>query len=99
MPDSAGSKRRVASSPRARNFKRAGDAYDTMGAPAYIRIENTLLRAFDALPTIDVPPTDGKRAARIFELRTYESMNEKASNKKVGMFEGGEAGVFKRLGM
>jgi hypothetical protein len=82
-----------------REFQKGWDAYNTIGDPAYIRIESTLLRAFSAFPTIDVPPTDGKRAARIFELRTYESMNEKASDQKVGMFEGGEAGVFKRLGM
>jgi hypothetical protein len=82
-----------------REFQKGADAYNTIGDPAYIRIESTLLRAFPAIPTIDVPPNDGKRAARIFELRTYESMNEKASDKKVGMFESGEAGIFKRLGM
>jgi hypothetical protein len=82
-----------------REYQKGWDAYNTMGDPAYIRIESTLLRAFEGIPTIEVPPTDGKRAARIFELRTYESVNEKASDKKVGMFESGEAAVFKRLGM
>jgi hypothetical protein len=80
-------------------FQKGWDAFNTIGDPAYIRIENTLLRAFDGIPAIEAPPTDAKRAARVFELRTYESMNEKASRRKVQMFENGEAGVFKRLGM
>jgi hypothetical protein len=48
---------------------------------------------------LEVPPTDPKRAARIFELRTYESVNEKASRRKIKMFEDGEAAIFRRLGM
>ena len=62
-------------------------------------MEVSLLRAFDGIPSIDVPPTDAKRAARLFELRTYESMNEKAGRRKIKMFEDGEAAIFKRLGM
>jgi hypothetical protein len=82
-----------------KEFGKGWDAYNTIGDPAYQRIETTLLRAFDKIPTIEVPPTDEKRPARIFELRTYESMNEKACAMKVKMFEDGEAAIFKRLGM
>jgi len=32
-----------------------------------------------AIPGIEIPPADAKRAPRIFELRTYESPNAKAS--------------------
>jgi hypothetical protein len=51
------------------------------------------------MPTLEVPPNDGKRPAKIFELRTYESNNEKASRRKVGMFENGEIAVFRKVGM
>ena len=58
-----------------------------------------MLRAFDGWPTLQVPPTTPQRAARIFELRTYESANEKAGRRKIKMFDDGEAAIFKRLGM
>jgi hypothetical protein len=82
-----------------KEFLKGWDAYNTIGDPAYVRMEVRLLRAFDGMPVIEIPPTDGKRAARIFELRTYESMNEKAGRKKIKMFEDGEAAIFKRVGM
>lgn len=82
-----------------KEFQKGWDAYNTIGDPAYVRMEASLLYAFDKLPTIEVPPTQSGRPARIFELRTYESMNEKAGAKKIGMFESGEAAIFKRLGM
>jgi hypothetical protein len=80
-------------------FQKGWDAYNTIEDPAYIRMESAMLRAFDGIPTPQVPPTDATRAARTFELRTYESVNEKASRRKVKMFEDGEAAIFKRLGM
>jgi hypothetical protein len=62
-------------------------------------MESTLLRAFNGMPALEVPASDGKRAARIFEMRTYESVNEKASRRKIKMFEDGEIAIFRRLGM
>jgi hypothetical protein len=82
-----------------KDFQKGWDDYNNIQDPAYVRMESTLLRAFDGIPTLDVPPTDAKRAARVFELRTYESVNEKASRRKIKMFEDGEAGIFRRLGM
>lgn len=82
-----------------KEFAKGWDAYNTIGDPAYVRIESSLLRAFDKMPTMEVPPGDAQRPARLFELRTYESMNEKALAKKIKMFEDGEAAIFKRLGM
>jgi hypothetical protein len=82
-----------------KEFEKGFDAYNTPGDPAYVRMESTLLRAFDSMPAMDPPATDGKRAARIFELRTYESVNEKASRRKIRMFSDGEMGIFRRLGM
>jgi len=50
------------------------------------------------MPSITVAPAGG-RAPRIFELRTYESNNVKAAQRKVRMFNEGEAAIFERLGM
>jgi hypothetical protein len=80
-------------------FQKGWDAYNTIGDPPYQRMEGTLLRAFPGMPSIVAPPADRQRAARIFELRTYESTDEKASNRKRKMFEDGEAAIFRRLGM
>ncbi len=82
-----------------KEFQQGWDAYNTIGNPAYDRMEGILLYAFDKFPAIEVPPTEGRRASRIFELRTYENPNEKALQRKVKMFEDGEAAIFKRLGM
>jgi hypothetical protein len=82
-----------------KEFQKGWDAYNTIGDPAYDRMEVGMLYAFDKLPVMDVPPTEGRHAARIFELRTYESPNEKAGARKIKMFEDGEAAIFKRLGM
>ena len=82
-----------------KEFAKGWDAYDNISDPAYVRMESTLLRAFDSMPALEMPATDAKRAARIFELRTYESVNEKASRRKVQMFSDGEMGIFRRLGM
>src|SRR3954447_12599960 len=80
-------------------FRKGWDAYNTIGDPAYVRMDVSILRAFDRFPTPEVPPTEAQRPARLFELRTYENMNEKAGSKKDKMFEDGEAAVFKKLGM
>ena len=82
-----------------KEFSKGWDDYNNIADPPYIRMESTLLRAFDGMPALEPPPTDAKRAARIFELRTYESVNEKASRRKIKMFEDGEAAIFRRLGM
>jgi hypothetical protein len=82
-----------------KEFEKGWDAYNTISDPAYVRMESTLLRAFDSMPALETPATDPKRAARIFELRTYESVNEKASRRKIQMFSDGEIGIFRRLGL
>lgn len=84
-----------------KEFQKGWDAYNStpVGDPAYERMEGIMLYSFDKFPKIEVPPTEGRKAARIFELRTYESPNEKTLARKIKMFEDGEAGIFKRLGM
>ncbi|PWK78717.1 NIPSNAP protein [Mucilaginibacter oryzae] len=64
-------------------------------APAYERIESSLMKAFAHMPHLEAP---GKEA-RIFELRQYQSAGEAAGKKKIEMFnDEGEIDIFKRLG-
>jgi hypothetical protein len=80
-----------------KEFGKGWEDYNTINDPAYVRMENTLLRAFDSMPALETP--EPRQTARIFELRTYESVNEKASRRKIKMFDDGEIGIFRRLGM
>jgi len=82
-----------------RDYIHARDAYNAGPGLSYGRLETSLLRAFDAMPALEPPPLDEKRAPRIFELRMYESNNATTLARKVKMFNEGEAGIFKRLGM
>lgn len=84
-------------------YQKAGADY--LGAPAtspaFVRIEVTLLRAFQAVPALVLPFGGGEngRRTRIFELRTYESHSERASKKKIEMFNTAEIAIFKRAGL
>jgi hypothetical protein len=64
-------------------------------APAYERIESSLLKAFVHMPHLEAPA----KKDRIFELRQYQSASEAAGKKKIEMFnDQGEIDIFKRLG-
>lgn len=80
-------------------FMKALDAFNAQPGLSYERGERMLLRAFESMPQIEVPSGDAKRAPRIFEVRMYESNNLSTLRRKVDMFNRGEIGVFKRLGM
>jgi len=65
-------------------------------APAFDRVESSLMRAFTHLPVMEIP--DG--SDRIFELRIYESHSEKFAQQKIKMFnEGGEIEIFREVGL
>jgi hypothetical protein len=83
-------------------FMKAADAY--LNAPAtdpfYVRQETSLLSAFPNVPHIIVPPATASGGPRLFELRTYESHNERAHRMKMRMFtEMGEVEIFRRVGL
>lgn len=83
-------------------FMKAADAY--LNAPAtdpfYVRQETSLLSAFPNVPHIIVPPATASGGPRLFELRTYESHNERAHRMKMRMFtEMGEVDIFRRVGL
>lgn len=69
------------------------------GPLGYVRMETSLLRAFRTMPGIEVPRTEPNRPARIFELRMYESNNTQTLHRKVEMFNTGEIGIFRKVGM
>ena len=67
-----------------------------MKDPVYDRIDSSLLLAFEGMPQMKVPA----KKDRIFELRIYESHNEKAGKQKVKMFNaGGEIAIFNQTGL
>lgn len=82
-----------------KEYLKGRDAYNSMPGLGYVRLESRLLRAFDGMPHVEAPPSGGKRAPRIFELRMYESNNGTTLARKIKMFNDGEMGIFKRLGM
>jgi len=63
-------------------------------SPAFLRIDSSLLVAFEGWPRI-TPPAKGKR---IFQLRTYESPSYRDHIVKVQMFHSGEFEIFKNAG-
>jgi hypothetical protein len=79
-------------------YQKALDAYNALPGLNYERMESSLMRAFDGYPAVVPPPNDGKRPARLFELRQYESNNTGTLKRKVKMFNDGEIGAFQRSG-
>ena len=67
--------------------------------PSYVRIESSLLVAFEKMPKMEVPSATAAKRPRIFELRTYESHSKKANKKKIEMFNNGEIAIFRRTGL
>ncbi len=80
-------------------FNKALEAFDSQPGLNYVRIESSLLRAFDGFPAVVAPGEAGKRPSRLFEVRMYESNSLTTLRRKIKMFNEGEIGVFQRLGM
>jgi hypothetical protein len=66
--------------------------------PAYIRMESSLMLAFEGMPKLTVPSATSDHRARVFELRTYESPTDQDHRRKVEMFNSGEFDVFEKAG-
>ena len=67
--------------------------------PAFVRVESSLLRAFESMPMIEPFSTAGTATPRICELRTYESHSNRAAVNKLKMFNAGEIPIFRRAGL
>jgi hypothetical protein len=78
------------------DFMKAADPFwnAPAAAPAFIRVESSLLSAFEGWPKL-TPPAKEKRT---FQLRTYESPSYAAHVRKVEMFHHGEFDIFAKSG-
>ena len=63
--------------------------------PAFDRVDDTLLQAFEGRPVLQLPA----KGKRIFQLRTYESPSTADHLRKVEMFHSGEFDIFAACGM
>jgi len=78
-------------------FKEARDYLATPATePVYGRIESTLLVPIAGMPKLEKPDP---AKPRLFNLRVYESHNERAARKKIEMFNQGELAIFRRVGL
>jgi hypothetical protein len=80
------------------SFRNATEAYPAAKPddPVSLRIEASLLAAIPGMPRLEKP--DPSRP-RLFNLRVYESHNERAAAKKVEMLETAELAIFRRVGL
>lgn len=67
-------------------------------APAFLRMESSLLIAFEGWPRLTLPPVGVPKSKRIYQLRTYESPSDRDHVRKVEMFHHGEFQIFKNAG-
>jgi len=65
-------------------------------APAYARIESSLLYAFSGMPKMERP---SDVPGRVFQLRTYESPSVLTGQKKIEMFDTAEIAIFRKTGL
>ena len=65
-------------------------------APGFLRVESSLMIAFEGWPKLVVPPAQNGK--RVFQLRTYESPTPHDHVVKVDMFHNGEFDIFQKAG-
>jgi hypothetical protein len=82
-------------------YQSAAKAYLDRGPenPPYSRIQSELLSAMDCWKQLKVPDGLLDNSDRVYELRLYESANERLGNLKVDMFNGGEVPIFLDCGI
>jgi hypothetical protein len=70
----------------------------TATAPAFQRVDISLLSAFAGWPKVTPPAASATKGKRIFQLRTYESPSNGDHVRKVEMFHAGEFEIFLNAG-
>ena len=70
----------------------------TATAPAFQRVEASLLEAFAGWPKLTPPAAAATKGKRMFQLRTYESPSNGDHVRKVEMFHSGEFEIFLNAG-
>ncbi len=83
------------------DYQSAAENYLQRGSkdPAYERVSSELLVAMDCMPKLNVPSGTLQNSDRVYELRLYESGNERLGNLKVDMFNNGEVPIFLDCGI
>jgi NIPSNAP len=81
-----------------KEYLKAAGSYLAVKAddPVYQRIESSLLAAITGMPKLERPDAS---KPQLFNLRVYESHNERSAAKKIEMFEKGELTIFKSVGL
>jgi hypothetical protein len=82
--------------------QKAGQEYLQVGKDnaVFTRIDSWLLLAFSGMPKLELPEFSRNRTpTRVFEMRSYESFSEAKALKKMAMFNDGEMGVMRKVGM
>jgi hypothetical protein len=67
-------------------------------APAFVRMESSLLVAFEGWPKVTPPASAATHGKRVYQLRTYESPSSQDHVRKVEMFHHGEFEIFQKAG-
>lgn len=80
-----------------KTFMDAASSYfeSTAQIGSYFRYKTYLMQAFDGMPQLIFPSKERK----LIELRTYESNNEEAGQRKIKMFNSEEINIFKSVGL
>jgi len=86
---------------RDEEYLKAGESVINAPAtdPAFLRMESSLMVAFEGMPRLEPPAGAAEHRPRLFELRTYESHSGKGHVKKIEMFNSGEIAIFRRTGL
>lgn len=82
-------------------YRQSAETYLSRGpkdAP-YKRIQSELLVAMECMPELKAPSGTLENPDRVFELRVYESANERLGELKVEMFNAGEVPIFLDAGI
>lgn len=82
-------------------YQTAAAAYLSRGPqdPAYSRIQSELLSAMQCWKQVKIPEGLLENSDRVYELRLYESANERLGELKVDMFNNGEVPIFLDCGI
>ncbi len=83
-------------------FQKAAEAFykSPIDSPPFMRIESSLMLAFEQYPKLEASQLATEKKSRIFEMRIYESHHGLSAKRKVEMFNsGGEIAIFKRTGL
>jgi hypothetical protein len=83
------------------DYQKAGAEFLSAPAndPSYVRVESSLMVAFENFSKVEIPTGVAQKKPRIFELRTYESHSKKANKKKIEMFNTAEIAIFRKVGL